>query len=315
MVETYVNLLLRYNADMSSASYSRQGRSLLLFLALISMLSGCDLGPFPIHPQPSPPVASPTPSQPPRPRGGTLTIRLLDDVPQLNPWLNAGNRDADNVSSILFGGLTRLDNRLQPQPDLAERWDVSEDGTSLIFHLRKDVFWHDARPFSAEDVVWSYRTMLGLKSSYHSFLRIQETVQAVEAVEPITWTVRLKLKSRNSPLLADLSMPVLPSHILSGTTADRLAQSQFNEAPIGTGAFTFASREPGKSITLKANENYYGGRPAIDRVACLVAPIEEVAENAVREGNLMLGQFSPSSAERLVADVGGARGGAYNELG
>lgn len=236
-------------------------------------------------------------------------------MPQLNPWLSVGNRDADNVSGLLFGGLTQLDNHLQPQPDLAERWDLSEDGTTLTFHLRKDVAWHDSELFTAEDVVWSYRTMLGLRSSYHSFLRIQETIQSVEAVEPLTWTVRFKLKTRNSPLLSDLSMPVLPSHILSGTAPDKLAQSQFNQAPVGTGAFSFEERTPGQSVTLKANDSYYGGRPAIDRVAFLVAPVEEVAVNALREGNLMLSQLSPAASERLVKDEPGIRGGAYDELG
>lgn len=289
---------------------------MLLFLILMTIPSGCDFGPLPILPQPTPsPIPSATPNEPPRPRGGTLTVRLSGDVPQLSPWLNAGDRDADNVSGLLFGGLTRLDNHLQPQPDLAERWDVSEDGTTLTFHLRKDVTWHDAEQFTAEDVVWSYRTMLGLSSSYHSFLRLQETVQSVEAVEPLTWTVRFKLKTRNSPLLSDLSLPVLPSHILSGTTSDSLAQSQFNQSPVGTGAFSFEERAPGQSITLKANEGYYGGRPAIDRVAFLVAPAEEVAVNALRDGNLMLSQLSPAAAEQLVKDEPGMRGGSYDELG
>src|SRR5687768_7310487 len=139
--KNHAPLLLRYNACMSALSCLRIHKPLLVSLLLLSLLGGCDFGPVPILPQPSPPLPSPTPSQPPRRRGGTLTVRLLADVTQLNPWLNAGGRDADNVSSLLFSGLARLDNRLQPQPDLAERWDVSEDGTSLTFHLRKDVLW------------------------------------------------------------------------------------------------------------------------------------------------------------------------------
>jgi peptide/nickel transport system substrate-binding protein len=302
---------------MKCLSWPRQKTYLLLFLVLLLVSGGCDLTPPPILlPQPtSTPVPSPTPSLPARPRGGTLTIRLLGDVPQLNPWLSAGNRDADAVSSFIFSGLTRLDNHLQPQPDLAERWDVSQDGTTLTFYLRKDVLWHDGKPFTAEDVVWSYRTMLGISSSYHSLLRIQEIVQSVEAVEPVTSTVRFKLKSRNSPLLSDLSMPVLPSHILSGTTPDKLAQSSFNDGPIGTGAFSLDTRQAGKSITLTANERYFGGRPAIDRVAFLVAPDEDVSMSALRDGTLMVAELSPAGAERLVAEQAGFRGGAYDELG
>jgi len=110
-------------------------------------------------------------------------------------------------------------------------------------------------------------------------------------------------------------MPVLPSHVLSGTTPAALGSSPFNKAPIGTGPFTFDKRDPGRSVTLKANSRYYGGEPYISQVAFLVAPDSGVAEGALRDGRLMLAQLPPNDAEALLKSNKSMRGGAYDELG
>lgn len=301
---------------------------LVVILLLVSILAAaCDTEPAPPPPpqptgtitnvKPATPTAPPSPTPPLHPRGGTLTVRLSSDVTTLNPWLLRGNAEAERVTSLLFDGLTRLDDHLQPQPGLAEKWDVSEDGTSITFQLRRDVTWHDGQPLTAQDVVWSYRTVVGLPSDPQvpSRLRLQDTLSGVEAVEPVSYTVRFTLKRRYSPILVDFALPILPSHILTGTTPDKLADSPFNAAPVGTGPYSFEKRDTGQSLTLKGNEHYYGGWPYIERVAFLVAPNNDVAEGAVREGKLLLAQLPPHSAERLVGEGKGVRGGSFDELG
>lgn len=288
----------------------------LLCFAPIVVAAGCDITPTPIEPTPTPTaVPSPTATQPPRPRGGTLTVRLTADVPTLNPWLAGNDANAQDVADVMFNGLVRLDNRLQPQPDLAERWEVSEDGTTLTFHLRKDATWHDGRPFTAQDVVWSYKMLAALPPNTASLARIQNTIASVQAAEPVSYTVRFGLKFRDAPLLAHLSMPVLPSHVLSGTTPDNLAAHSFNEKPIGTGPFAFERRAANQLVSLKSYAEYYAGEPSLDRVTFLVAPDVAIAEDAVRSGTLLLAKMPPKSAERLVKEKSGVRGGAYNELG
>jgi peptide/nickel transport system substrate-binding protein len=283
----------------------------------------------PVQPTPTPPplaspspratttaAPAPSPTRTPSPeRGGTLTLRLTADPPTLNPWLGAEDANAQRVARLLYSGLTRLDNHLQPQPDLAERWDVSPDGTVLTFHLRKDAFWHDGEPVRAADVVWSYRTLAGVAPDTPTLLRIQDTIGAVEAVEPLESTVRFTLKRRFSPILADLTTPILPSHILTGTLPKDLAASPFNNAPIGTGPFAYEARSPGSFITLTANPRFYRGAPKLDKAAFLVAPDAARAEDAVRQGVLMLAQLPPANAERLVREGGGIRGGAFTEGG
>lgn len=293
---------------------------LLLLLILLPLLASCDLGPGPpATPTPQPPP--PTPTVPDRQRSGTLNLRLASDrradgtYLSLNPWLAGFDPNAQAVTGLIFSGLTRIDNRLQPQPDLAERWEVSPDGTRLTFYLRQDVTWHDGAPFTAEDVVWSYNTLRQISAQNTAMVHLQEWVQRVEAVDPVTSTVRFTLKGPYSPLLADLAMPILPSHILSATAPADIASAPFNDQPVGTGPFAYESRIPDQSISLAAAEGYYGGGPLIERVVFVVAPDEQLVEEAMLNGTLQFAQVSPSTAERLVTTGRGFTGGSFNELG
>lgn len=295
-------------------------RSLLfVFLLALSLLAAaCDNSPTPPQPDATTTgtAAPPTPTLPARPQGGTLTIRLNGDPASLNPWLARRDPNTDMLAGLLFNGLTRLDNRLQPQPDLAERWEASEDGLALTFYLRTGVVWHDGTPFTAQDVVWSYQTLLqAFPSDTPRLAHIKGTIASVEAVEPVASTVRFNLKRRDAPLLTELVMPVLPSHILSKVPLEQLPTTSYNEAPVGTGPFAFESREAGKSVVLKANDRFFRGRPVVDRAAFLVAPSVDVAASALQEGTLLLAQLPPAMAEGLVTQGNGMRGGAYNEYG
>src|SRR5262249_4734653 len=117
-----------------------------------------------------------------------------------------------------------------------------------------------------------------------------------------------------SPILADLAFPILPSHILSGTDPAKLASSPFNTKPVGTGPFAYDSRVVGSSISLKANEHYYGGGPLVEKVIFLVSG-DAAAAQAVRDGTLLLSELDPPTAEALVKEGEGVRGGSYDELG
>src|SRR5215211_6550949 len=96
--------------------------SVALAMLALALLAGCALDP---PPAPTPTPLPPTPT--PLPRGGNLTIRLAADVPDLRPW-QPRSRGEEQISSLLYNGLMRLDERLRPQPDLAERWEATPDG-------------------------------------------------------------------------------------------------------------------------------------------------------------------------------------------
>ncbi len=93
------------------------------------------------------------------PADGTLRINLGTEPPTLD-WTRATDAVSITVIEQLMRGLTRLGPDLRPAPALAERWEVSPDGLTYTFHLRRDVRWTDGVPLEAEQFVWAWRRLL-----------------------------------------------------------------------------------------------------------------------------------------------------------
>jgi peptide/nickel transport system substrate-binding protein len=299
------------------------GRRLLALpaLALLLALGACDLGgpgpgppapptatsgaslppsaPAPTAPEATAPPASATPASN-IPRGGTLTLRIARDVTTLNPLFvekAGGVRDeaAAQVTGLIFSGLTRLDDQLRPQPDLAERWDVAPDGLSILFTLRPNARWQDGQPVTASDVIWTYNTWLNLTGTTTLQYHLRDAVLQIKPDNPPESTVRFWLKKPYAPILADLAAPILPRHLLANTPLDKLASDPFNFKPVGSGPFMFSEHKEGENVTLTANPDYYGGAPYLSRVAFLVAPDTQVALAALGDGRLSLAE-APQAA-------------------
>src|SRR4051812_38014592 len=149
----------RFWIGLKSKIQNPKSKIALLLITLV--LAGCDFDPKPVVSIKSTPTRPPVPTatRPAERSGGILTARITAPATSLNPWLAAKDPNAQAITGLIFSGLTRLDNHLQPQPDLAESWDVSDDGTALTFHLRQGIRWHDGQPFTADDVIWSYNTL------------------------------------------------------------------------------------------------------------------------------------------------------------
>jgi peptide/nickel transport system substrate-binding protein len=276
--------------------------SVALAVFTLALLAGCALDPAPA---PTPTPAPPTPT--PLPRGGNLTIRLTSDLPDLRPW-QPRSRGEEQITSLLYNGLTRLDTGLQPQPDLATGWDASQDGRLITFTLRTDVSWHDGKPFSAEDAAYTLSALRELSPTTALLTDIRKIVQ-VEA--PTSSTLVISLTDRYAPIFADLAVPILPKHLLIGKN---IAKLNFWDAPVGTGPFLLGDRQPGASVTLLANKRFYRGEPLLDRVALLVGD-PQVATAALKDGRLLLAELPWSAGSTISQTVPGIHTGAYPENG
>jgi peptide/nickel transport system substrate-binding protein len=281
---------------------------LFLASAALGVLVLVTLAACVLDPAPPPPPTAPPPTATPLPRGGNLLIRLAEDVPDLRPW-QPRSRGEEQITSVLYNGLTRLDARLQPQPDLATGWDASQDGRLITFTLRTDVSWHDGRPFAADDVAFTLGALKEL-SPTTALLADMHRIAAVEA--PTTSTVVISLTERYAPIFADLAVPILPRHLLLGKP---IAGLNFWDAAVGTGPFQLANRQPGASITLNANKRYFRGQPLLDRVAFLLAPDPQVAATALKDGRLMLAELPWAEGRTISQTVRGIQAGAYPENG
>ncbi len=147
-------------------------------------------------------------------RGGTVVQAIAADPPTMNPGTTTDTQ-AWALMGKLFNGLTHLDNDYRSHPDLAESWTVSADGLTYTFKLRRDVKWHDGKPFTSEDVKYSYTEVL---PKYHPVGRLSYSlVTAVETPDPYTAVVKFKAPFGPFVFMTALNTgPILPRHLLAG---------------------------------------------------------------------------------------------------
>jgi len=179
----------------------------------------------------------------------------------LNPILQS-DTVSGGITERLFEPLVQEDPKTGAIiPALAESWTISPDGLSYTFKLRSGVKFHDGQPMTADDAKF---TLDILKTDKVKTVRTSdvEKVTSVEVIDPMT--LRVTLSDVFCPFLDNLrNLGILPKHLLANTTD--LNEDPFNLKPIGTGPFTFVEWAKDDHITLQANDNYWGGRPKIDR--------------------------------------------------
>ncbi|HYW13451.1 MAG TPA: ABC transporter substrate-binding protein [Longimicrobium sp.] len=204
-------------------------------------------------------------------QGGTAAISVLSDFQSFNPVTNTHLTSDDVVKHMLFTPLIQYDAKLQPVPWLAERWELTD--TSVTFHLRRDVKWHDGPTVTANDVKFTFdlakdpATASLLGSAYMNLVKSATVVDS--------FTVRFGFESPHAQALDGFWWPPLPQHLLKGVAPAQLTQNAFNRNPVGSGPFKFVEWRPTQSVTLAANPDFpraLGGRPNLDRVVFRVVP-------------------------------------------
>ena len=241
----------------------------------------------------SSPVFAETPQS-----GGTLTAIIQPEPVILTAALNTA-APTGTVSGNIFDGLVDYDTSLKPKPALAESWETSADGLSIILHLRKGVLWHDGKPFTAADVKW---TLENVWKTIHP--RNQATFAKVKQVEtPDDVTVILRLSEPSPAILSSLNSngaQVLPKHLYEGTD---VLNNPYNNKPVGTGPFVFKEWKKGEYILLERNANYWDkGKPYLDKVIYKVVPDAAARSAGFEKGEIQYGALSPvplKDAERL----------------
>jgi peptide/nickel transport system substrate-binding protein len=185
------------------------------------------------------------------------------------------------------------------EPLLAESWEMEEGGQAFVFHLREGVTWHDGEPFTADDVVFSFNIFANptVGSTYGPKLADvvgYDEFQAGTATElaGVTkiddMTVRVELKSP-SPLWVDLqqiSISILPNHILGSVPADQLRTHGYWKNVVGTGPFVMTKFVDDQYIEGVANENYFLGKPKLDKIVFQIYADTTAILNALEAGEL-----------------------------
>jgi dipeptide transport system substrate-binding protein len=199
------------------------------------------------------------------------------------------------------------------EPGLAEKWEVSKDGLTLTFHLRKGVKFHSGvngftptRDFNADDVIWSfgrqwkpdhpYAKVSGGAYDYFNDMSMPDLLDSITKTDDLT--VVMKLKKPNAPIIANLAMDF--ATIESAEYADYLMKKgtpeQFDQIPVGTGPFIFVDYQKDAVIRFKANPDYWGSKPKIDDLVYAITP-DPTARYAKLKANECQVMIAPNPAD------------------
>jgi peptide/nickel transport system substrate-binding protein len=230
------------------------------------------------------------------PPGNELIISSIGDASFLNPVLSQDSASGE-INGFVFNGLLKYDRDLVLVGDLAESWEVQNGARPEIrFKLRPGVRWHDGRPFTGEDVRFTYQTIMDVKTNTVR----RSDYELVERIEvPNPHEVRIVYKEPFSPGLSSWTMGIIPRHLLSGQDINK---TPFNRRPVGTGPFRFVEWVSDEKIILGANPDYFEGRPRLDRIVYRIIPETSLSEIELLTGGIDLFNTYPHQVSRMRQD-------------
>lgn len=234
------------------------------------------------------------------PAGGTLVLALNPEPPTLASYV-ATSGPIHPVATKIHEGLLEYDFDLKPVPGLAESWAVSDDNKTVTFKLRRNVRWHDGKPFTSADVQFSIMKVLRPLHPRGSI--IFAPVTSVDT--PDEFTAVFRMSAPNPAMLMGLSgreSPMVPKHVLE--TGDIRKNANGNQ-PIGTGPFVFKTWSRGSHILLERNKSYWKkSQPKLDRLLFKFIPDASSRAAALQAGEIQVAAYNAiqlSEVERITA--------------
>lgn len=245
---------------------------------------------------------------------GTTTVALAQekvlifgssgDVVRLDP---ADVTDGESISRMdnIFEGLVEYEaSSTEIKPCLAESWDVSEDGKEIVFHLRKGIKFHDGTDFNADAVVFSFERQYNPEHPHHQYGEwaywgyMFSDIDRAEKIDD--YTVKIVLSEPNASIMTSLAMFTVC--IVSPANAEKYGEDAFRY-PCGTGPFKFVEWVKDDHITLEANEDYWRGRPKIDKIIFRVIPDPSARLLSLEVGEIHGMEYpNPADFDRIKAN-------------
>ncbi len=211
------------------------------------------------------PQSEAAPKQDGHPDGGSLSYGEYGRAATLDP-ITSNDMISLRVSEIIFNGLVGINERQEIVPELAERWETSDDGRTYTFYLRKDVKWQAKegeapKPFTADDVIFTYNIMMHPQTITPLRVRYEFIATATKLDD---YAVQFILKRPILNALAKFSFKVIPKH--GPENSEFLTREDaFVRKPIGTGPYILKNITADGEVILVANNDYFKGRPHIDK--------------------------------------------------
>jgi len=238
--------------------------------------------------------------------GGVCTEGIVGQPRFINPILQSNDTDRDLVE-LLFSGLMKYEKNGEIAPDLIQDYEVHKNGTMYEVTLKQDIFWHDGKEITADDVIFTIKTMQdpSFKSpEIANWLGIQ--VKKLSNSK-----ILFELKEPYFPFLERLTVKIAPKHIFEKISPENFALTAYNLEPIGSGPFKFKNIQYGQSgkiisFGLIKNQNYFDKVPYLDEIKFLFFDNQENLINAFKRGQIQgLTISEPSLIESLKTNKAG----------
>ncbi len=224
----------------------------------------------------------------------TIVVVKSAEIISLDPQ-DITDTPSEDMNRKIYEGLVDFSPELSVVPKLAESWEVSEDGMTWTFKLRKGVKFHSGAPFNAEAVKLSFDRLLGGKFKRSSFFR--PAIKEVRIIDE--FTVAFDMKQPFGPFLNNLAHTA--GLIIDPTyAADPVKAAKMKRNPSGTGPFKFAEWEAGDFVRLEANKDYWQGAPKLKNVVYKFVPEAASRAMMVETGEAQVAQsVNNADVERL----------------
>ncbi|MFD3544539.1 ABC transporter substrate-binding protein [Streptomyces sp. NPDC058655] len=228
--------------------------------------------------------------------GDSAVVGIATEPESLSPLLGYGK----DGNSKIFDGLLTHDADMKLKPALATALpEVSADGLTYTYALRRGVKFSDGAPFSAKDVVFTYKAILDPRTNNASKTEL-DAIAGVEARGDDT--VVFTLKYPYAPFAERTVLPIAPEHIAGRQDVN---SGDFASRPVGTGPYLLTGWSKGEKLSFRSNPGYWGGEPAVKKFTMAVIKDDDVRATRLRSGELDAAVLPPNLAAAL-----GAKGGA-----
>lgn len=255
---------------------SQQEKRLYLLLFLVTLLSaGGFFGKIYLG------ITKPVPAV-----GKSYAEGLLKEPRTINPIYASQDEERD-LSRLIFSGLLTYSGEGKIEPDLAEKYEISQDGKIYTITLKKNILWHDGKLLKADDVVFTVKTVQN--PQYRSVLRANWQGVVVEKLDE--YTVRFSLRAPYAPFIENLTMGIIPQHLWEKVSPEQALLHELNLKPIGSGPYKFGALKQAKDGSLfwyevTRNLKYYREGPHLKSIIFKFFKNEDELIAALNKGTI-----------------------------
>jgi len=226
-------------------------------------------------------------------RGGNHIEGVIGQPRFINPIYANSDVDRDLVQ-LIFSGLMKYGDNLQIVPDLVQRYEIEQDGKVYKFYLKENVFWQDKIPLTADDVIFTIKTIQN--QDYKSPLRANWVGVDVEKISDLG--IKFSIRQPYSAFLENCTVKILPEYIWKDISPENFPLEIYNLKPVGSGPYKLKEIKQDKenqieSLTLVPNSLYFDKNPYLSEIKFLFFNKEEELIKKAKNGKIK--GFSVSS--------------------